>query len=100
MYIIDGIAYAGEKTPTIQVKSVRPLKDYKLWLRFNTNEEKIFDFSPLLGMPVFAPLKDKALFDGVYVDFGVPTWMDGEIDLAPEKLYAEGIVVQGNIHAM
>jgi hypothetical protein len=96
MYIIDDIAYAGENTPTIKVKSVRPLEDYKLWLRFSTDEEKIFDFSPLLVMPVFAPLKDKSLFEGVYVDFGVPVWMDGEIDLAPEKLYTEGIAIQDN----
>lgn len=93
MYIIDGIAYAGEKTPEIKVKSVRPLDGYRLWLRFNTNEEKIFDFSPLLAMQIFAPLKDKALFEGVYVEYGVPVWMDGEIDLAPEKLYTEGIAI-------
>lgn len=94
MYIVDGIAYAGEKTPSIKVKSVRPLDGYKLWLRFSTNEEKVFDLTPLLEMPVFAPLKDKALFNNVYVDLGVPVWMNGEIDLAPEKLYAEGIPVQ------
>ena len=36
MYIIDGIAYAGEKTKPIKVSGVRPLDDFKLWLRFNT----------------------------------------------------------------
>ena len=40
MYIIDGIAYAGEQTPEIKVKSVRALPDYKLWIRFNDNSQK------------------------------------------------------------
>lgn len=96
MYIIDDIAYAGEKTSPIKVKSVRPLADYKLWLRFNTNEEKVFDCSPLLDMPAFTPLKDKAMFDGVYVDYGVPVWMNGDIDIAPERLYAESKAIQSN----
>ena len=94
MYIIDGITYAGEKTPPIKVKSVRPLAGHKLWLRFNTNEERIFDCSPLLDLPAFAPLMDMAAFDAVYVDYGVPVWMDGAIDIAPERLYAESTAIE------
>lgn len=96
MYVIDGIAYAGEKAPAIKVKSVRPLDGYKLWLRFNTDEEKVFDFSPLLAFPAYAPLKEKAVFDRAYVDFGTVVWNDGDIDIAPERLYADGIAVQDN----
>lgn len=59
MYIIDGIAYAGEAEKPISVKSVRPLDDYKLWIRFTTNEVKVFDFTQLLDFPAYAPLKDK-----------------------------------------
>ena len=44
MYIVDGIAYAGDRKPVIRISGVRPLEDYKLWLRFNTGETKIFDF--------------------------------------------------------
>jgi hypothetical protein len=91
MYVIDDIAYAGEKSPAVQVKSVRPLDNYRLWVRFNTNEVKLFDFSPLLDFPAYAPLKDKAVFNSVYVDYGVPVWNDGEIDIAPEQVYAKGI---------
>lgn len=94
MYIEDGIAYAGEKSPAIQVKSVRPLDDYKLWLRFNTNEIKVFDFMPLLNYPVYEPLKNKAVFDNVYLDYGVPVWKNGEIDIAPEQLYAKGNFIE------
>jgi len=95
MYIIDGIAYAGEKEKTITVISTRVLEDYKLWLRFSTGEIKIFDFMPLLDTIGFRPLKDKALFDSVYVDYGITVWSDGEIDIAPEYLYQNGIA-EGN----
>lgn len=95
MYIIDGIAYAGEPEPVIKVSGVRPMEDYKLWLRFNTGEAKIFDFKPLLDTPAFAPLKNTELFKQVYIDYGVPVWNDGDIDIAPEKVYREGILCDG-----
>ncbi len=93
MYIIDGIAYAGEKSPAIRVSGVRPLKDYKLWVRFNTGEAKIFDFKPLLGTHAFAPLKNVAVFNSVYIDYGVTVWNNGDIDIAPENLYNDGVIV-------
>jgi len=92
MYIINDIACAGE-SPLIQVKSVRPLDDHKLWLRFSTGEEKEFDCKPLLDAPCFKPLRDKATFREVYLDYGVPVWNGGEIDIAPERLYQDGIPV-------
>lgn len=93
MYIKDGIAYAGEATPPIRVSGVRPIDGHKLWLRFNTGEEKIFDFAPLFSYPAFAPLADRAVFDGVYIDYGVTVWNDGEIDIAPAELYKRGVGV-------
>lgn len=48
MYIRNGIAYAGEEVPMLKVSGVRPLDNHKLWIRFNTGEAKIFDFTPLL----------------------------------------------------
>lgn len=77
----------------LKLKSVRPLSEFRLWVRFSTDETKIFDFKPLLDDPVFIPLKDKSVFDRVYVDYGVAVWNDGAIDIAPEKLYADGIAV-------
>ena len=93
MYIVNGIAYAGEPEPSIRVGGVRPLDDYKLWVRFSTGEAKIFDFKPLLDAPGFAPLRDEDIFKQVYIDYGVTVWQDGEIDIAPEKLYEEGVAV-------
>lgn len=90
MYIKDGIAYAGEQRPPIRVSGVRPMAEHRLWVRFNTGEAKIFDFSDELESPAFAPLRDREIFDGVYIDYGVPMWNDGEIDIAPEYLYQHG----------
>ncbi|MBQ8682402.1 MAG: DUF2442 domain-containing protein [Selenomonadales bacterium] len=99
MYIKNGIAYAGDQTPPMKVSGVRPLDDFKLWLRFNTGEIKIFDFKPRLNFPAFSPLKDKSLFDAVYIDYGIPTWNDGMIDIAPEYLYKYSVPVGGVLNA-
>lgn len=93
MYIKNGIAYAGEAAPALRISGVRPLEDFKLWVRFNNSETRIFDFKPLLSAPAFAPLADPETFRQVYIDFGVPVWNDGNIDIAPETLYEKGLPV-------
>lgn len=99
MYVVDGIAYAGEKHPPIQVCGVRPLNDFRLWVRFTTGEQKIFDCKPLLHFPAFAPLSDPSVFQGVYLDYGVTVWNDGDIDIAPETLYEQGVKTDGMVSA-
>ena len=91
MYIVDGIAYAGEKEPVIKISGVRPMEDFKLWLRFSTGEAKVFYFKPLLEKPAFAPLADRAVFNGVYIDYGVTVWNNGNIDISPKFLYDNAI---------
>lgn len=88
---VNGIAYAGEQKPALKVSGVRPLRDHRLWVRFNTGEAKVFDFAPLLHTVAFAPLADAGVFQSVYIDYGIPMWNNGEIDIAPEKLYADGV---------
>ena len=92
MYINDRIVYADDygKTKLINVTSARPLDNYVLLLRFNTGENKTFDFSPKLKTDAFSRLRDKSIFNSVYVEHGVPKWLDGEIDIAPEYLYEYG----------
>lgn len=87
MYIIDGVAYAGERKKPVSVMSIRPTGDYKYQVYFNDGRSGTFDMADVLSEPVFTPLKDKALFDSVYLDFGAPTWCDGRIDIAPEYVY-------------
>ncbi len=95
MYVKNGIAYAGEPRQPIKISGIRPLDGYKLWVRFTNGEAKIFDFDGLLDSPAFSPLKDQRLFKDVYIDYGVPVWDDGNIDIAPEYLYENGIPAGG-----
>ena len=86
----DGVVHASAKRTTAKIIAVRAMDDYKLWLRFSTGEEKIFDVLPELAHPAYKPLEDKRLFDSVYLSYGVPTWRNGEIDFAPEGLFERG----------
>lgn len=91
MFIKDGIAYAGDASPALKICGVRPLADWKLWVRFNTGEAKIYDFKPMLNYPAFKPLLDEELFKQVYIDYGIVVWNDDDIDIAPEELYKNGV---------
>ena len=91
MYVRDGIAYAGEKTPMLKVTDVCPLDNYNLLICFNTGETRIFDFTPFLSNPVFAPLTDMRVFRNVYIDRDILVWNDGNIDISPEILYEYSI---------
>lgn len=99
MYILNDIAYAGEPTPSLRISGVRPLEDFRLWVRFNNSEAKIFDFKPLLNSPAFAPLANPDTFKNVYIDYGITVWNDGAIDIAPEELYEKGLPVGGALYA-
>ena len=90
MYIRNGIAYAGEPTMPLKICGVRPLPDFKLWVRFNTGEEKTVDLKPLLNDGDFRALRDPEVFRNVYIDYGCPAWNNGSIDIAPEYLYEHG----------
>ena len=96
MYELDGIVYAGEPIKPIKVISVRLLENYKLLLKFATGEVKIYDVLPLLNKPVFALLKDEDIFKSVYVESGTAVWNDGDIDIAPETLFIDGITIKDN----
>lgn len=94
MHIVNGIAYAGDPTPVMKVSGVRPLEGHRLWVRFNTGEVRIVDFKPLLEEPAFTALRDEKTFREVYIDYGVTVWLDGEIDIAPEALYEQGVATE------
>ena len=87
MYELNGIMYADNPIPPLTVKSVRPLKDYKLLVCFSTGEEKEIDITLLLDEPVFKVLKDVSLFNAAYIDYNTVVWNNGTIDIAPEYLY-------------
>ena len=94
MYIVDGIAYAGEPVPDLKISGVRPKDGLMLWVRFNTGEARLLDCSPLVDSAAFAPLRDPQIFRDVYIDYGIPVWDEGNIDLSPEYIYKNSVPAQ------
>jgi hypothetical protein len=86
MFVLNGIAYASKLVDCIEVTEVKPLEDGMILLTFNNNEQRLFDTTILEGS-VFEPLNNEDVFKSVYVDDGVVTWNNGEIDCAPEYMY-------------
>lgn len=88
MYIINGIAYAKDTIKKISVIDVKPLQDNIMIITFSNNEKRLYDASELLSMPAFAKLSEHDIFFNPIIEHGVITWDNGNIDIAPETLYA------------
>ena len=88
MYIENGIAYAGTPTDEIRVRSVKPLDDMMMILTFTSGERRLYDATQLLEFPAFQPLRDESVFKSAVVEHGIVVWNDGDIDIAPETMYA------------
>ena len=86
MFTLNGIVYASEKPENIQILSAKPLDDMMMLLTFSTGEQRLFDATILNG-PAFAPLSDKKIFKDCKIVNGVVTWMNEDIDCAPEYMY-------------
>jgi hypothetical protein len=98
MYIINGIAYAGEPCNEIEVKKVSALENMMLLITFNTGEKRLFDATSLLQYPAFKPLENEKTFMTAKVEHGVLVWLDGDIDIAPEALYENSFAYQDIVH--
>ncbi len=70
----------------LAIIGVKPLKDHKLLLKFENNEERLFDLTPYLAVGKFAELRDVSLFNSVKVSFDSIEWVNG-LDLDPQFLY-------------
>ena len=70
----------------LAVKDVKPLENYYLLLKFENNEERVFDVKPYLEIGKFKELKDENLFKSVRVSFDGIEWTN-QLDLDPELLY-------------
>lgn len=86
MFVLNGIVYASERKENIQVVSAKPLDDMMMILTFSTGEQRLFDATILSG-PAFLPLTDNNVFKNCKIVDGVVTWMDEDIDCAPEYMY-------------
>lgn len=67
------------------VKTVKPLADYRLYVETVGGRSGVFDMKPFLDRGVFRELKDPGYFNRVGVVLGAVTWPN-EQDIAPETL--------------
>lgn len=75
------------------VTNVIPNRDYTLIITFITGEKKIYDCKPLLEKGIFKQLKNQALFNQVCCDGTSVIWNE-EIDIAPEELYYNSVIIK------
>ena len=76
----------------LSVMDVKALDDYRLLLKFENEEERIFDVNPYLEIGKFQELKDKKLFKTVRISFDTIEWDNG-LDLGPELLYQKSKMI-------
>lgn len=78
---------------TPNIIGVKALDNYLIYLRYETNEEKIYNMEKLINEnKFFIKLKDKTYFKDVKPRGDSIEWGDGE-DVAPENLYYDSIDV-------
>lgn len=70
------------------VKTVRPMSEYRIYVEIEDGRRGIFDLKPYLDHGVFRVLRDVSYFNQVGILFGAVTWPH-EQDIAPETLVAE-----------
>ena len=81
----------------VKVTQVRAMAGHRLWLRFSDRSEGVADLSDLIATEgeMVRALQDPAMFDRVFVTFGVPTWPNG-FDLDAVALH-DRLAGEGNL---
>lgn len=78
---------------TPDILGVKALDNYLIYLKFKTNEEKIYNMEKLINENVFyTRLKNKKYFKNVKPRGDSIEWENGE-DVAPENLYYDSIKI-------
>ena len=78
-----------EENIMLQLSDAEYLGDYRVRFLFDNGREGVADLHPMIfddPRPVFAPLRDKAAFQQLFVEHGALCW-PGELDVAPEYIY-------------
>jgi hypothetical protein len=69
-----------------KLANIEPTSGHRVWLEFEDGFTAELDLAPLLDEgPIFAPMRDPAVFATVKLEWGVPVWSD-DLDLSPGSL--------------
>jgi len=74
------------------VKFVKPLPDYCIYVELENGQKGQFDLKPYLDRGAFSDLKNLHYFNQVGILFGAVTWPN-EQDIAPETLLDEMVPI-------
>jgi hypothetical protein len=76
--------------PMVDVIRLKPLANWRLWLRFTDGTEGEYDLKDYIhaGGEIVEPLLDEAYFARAFVEMGAPTWPNG-FDIDPTKVYMD-----------
>ncbi len=66
---------------------VKPLENYRLWVKFSDGVEGIVDLSHLAGQGVFALWNDYREFQKVHIGSSGEIAWSAEIDICPDAIY-------------
>ncbi|AOS85056.1 hypothetical protein BIU88_07775 [Chlorobaculum limnaeum] len=77
----------------MDVKVVKPLPDYRIYVEIEDGRQGVFDMKPYLDRGVFRELKDVHYFNQVGILFVAVAWPH-EQDIAPETLIEEMVPVE------
>ena len=87
MIVRDGKCYAENPLPVLKITEFETLAPHRMKVVFNDGETRIFDGRKLLKGEAFAPISDADVFADCKLDYETLTWLDGELDVAPEFVY-------------
>lgn len=86
MYVLNDICYASELCEDIRIIEAKPLRGGMMLVTFSSGEKRLFDTTLLTGA-AFDILKEEDVFANPSIFHGVPTWDNGNVDVAPETVY-------------
>lgn len=64
---------------------VKPMEEYKLYIKFENGEERIFDMSKYINHKFYKNLREYKYFEKVRIMENTIVWENGE-DVSPENL--------------
>lgn len=70
----------------IKLTKIKPLPNYKMYLKYEDGTEGPVDLSDLAGQGVFSVWNDRAVFESVTITPGGLEWRGG-IDICEDSLY-------------
>ena len=79
---------------TPRIIEVKALKEYYIYIKFKTGEEKVYDMSEHINeIEIYKRLKDRNYFENVHPRGCSIEWAEGD-DVSPENLYYDSVPLE------